>query len=311
MILSVCLNPAVDRTSEGAFYPVRKVKKVKKAVYSAGGKGVNIARAIKTLGSEALIIGFSGGYTGRFFESLLLEEGINGCFIPIKGMTRLNWTMLEPAAGRETHFVEPGPKLSSGEVLKFRDIFEKVLSDENIDCAVFSGSLPPGAPEDIYFELIKESRKRGIKTALDTRGGALKKSICAKPDMIKPNKEELEELAGRKLKTIGDAADFAAGLDIPETLVSMGGRGSILASGGGMLRAAPVKTSGLSSVGCGDALLAGYIFSRFLKNERPEDALTTGSACALANLRGRLPGAFSLKDIKTCKREIKVKRMDN
>ena len=310
MILAVCLNPAIDRTSETDFFPAEKVKRVQNSVYSAGGKGVNIARVMKTLGAEALTIGLTGGYTGRFFESLLKEEGLKGSFIRIKGATRINATLVNRASGRETHLVDAGPEVTAGEMKKFRDLFDRMLSDNNIDCAVFSGSLPPGAPRDFYSGLIAAAGKRGIFTALDTGGEPLREGIRAEPRMIKPNSGELDGLAGAKLKNTGDRMNFARSLKIPEILVSMGRSGSFLCAGGKILRAGKVKAQPGNSVGSGDALLAGYVFSRILKKETAEEALVTGSACALANLRSRTPGGVSMNDINRFK-QAQLKRPEH
>ncbi len=309
MILAVCLNPAIDRTSEVDFFPFETVKRVRKSVYSAGGKGVNISRVMKKLGAEALTVGLSGGHTGRFFESLLENEGLKGRFIKIKGETRINATLIDPASGKEMHLVDAGPAVTGAEIKEFLDLYAGILADKKIDCAVFSGSLPPGAPRDFYAGLVSSARKSGILTALDTSGKPLEEGVKAKPDIIKPNSEELDGLAGVKLRGVREKMYFAMRLDIPETLVSMGGRGSFLCSGGKILRAGPAGAPAASSVGSGDALLAGYIFSRILKNKSPEEALATGSACARANIRSRLPGGVSIRDIHRLKHGEKVKRM--
>jgi tagatose 6-phosphate kinase len=312
VILFVCLNPAIDKIVEAEFEPRKKVIKTKNTVYAAGGKGVNAARVIKILGGKYLVLGMAGGAAGKFLKSLLKDEGIAGRFVDIKNMTRINLTLIAPARGKETHFVDPGPLVSRAELKKFRDLFTEYINGGNIDCAVFSGSLPPGAPSYFYKELIKKAREKGIKTALDTSGAELKEGIKAKPDIIKPNGDELEELSGSELRGIKKKMDFARRLKIPEALVSLGERGSFVSRGGEIFRAEPMKTEGkINSVGAGDALLAGYIYSRFIKNSSRGESLLTASACAASNLLGRLPGKIYLKDIRKFKKEAKITRRKN
>jgi 1-phosphofructokinase family hexose kinase len=305
MILSVCPNPAVDKISTADFSRPGKVKKLKDTIYCAGGKGINASRALKTLGAETLAIGLAGGHTGRFFEALLAEEGLKGVFARIKEPSRINMTLLGAKEGEEMHLVDRGPSVKTRELEELRGLFASCLAGGDVRCALFAGSLPPGAPEDFYFGLIEYAKRKGVKTALDSSGKALREAVKAKPDILKPNSRELNELAGAELKTIKEKINFAASLGIPETLVSMGAKGAFLAADGLVLRAMPLKAEAENSVGSGDALLAGYIFARSTGGGE-EDALLTGSACALANLSNRVPGRILPEEADRFRKKIRI-----
>ncbi len=309
MIVAVCLNPALDKMSVVDAPPDGDVRRVKESSISAGGKAVNAARVLKSLGAAVTVTGLCGGAAGEVFERKLSEEGLSGVFSGTRGETRINVTIAESARGTETHFVDPGPVVSPAELRKFRKMFSGLIKDLNPACAVFSGSLPPGAPDDLYAELIAEAKRHGIKTALDTSGKPLKSGMEAVPDIVKPNESELDELAGRKITKIRDKMDFALQLDTPETLVSMGRRGAFLAYGGNLFRALPIDPAGRGAVGAGDALLAGYLFSRIVWKNPPEESLKTGSACARAGISGKSPGNIRISEVETFKNAAKVKRI--
>lgn len=309
MILVVCMNPAIDRISEADCLRRQNVKKIKTTAYSAGGKGINAARVLKALGADSLTVGFSGGHAGRFFEALLESEGLDGEFAQIKGITRMNATLLDAKGRGEMHIVDRGPAVEAEEAGLFRDLFMRAVDGGKFACALFCGSLPPGVPQNFYRGLISAAKKRGLRTAMDSSGRPLQSGIRAKPDIIKPNSRELDELAGVRLKKIGEKTDFALKLEIPETVVSMGRRGSFAVSGKEIFRALPLKTPCVNSVGAGDAMLAGYVFSRVLKKESIEKALLKGAACAQASLSSRMPGRIAPENIEKFEKRLKLKRL--
>lgn len=308
MILAVCPNPAIDRISEACLSAPEKVKKIKRTVYSAGGKGINVARTVKKLGGQVIAAGLAGGFAGRFLESLMAEEGIRCFFAKTGNPTRMNATLLDPASRKELHIVDEGPRVTPGEAAAFRELFEEIIHANKIECAVFSGSIPPGCPPDFYRGLIRTACEKGIKTALDSSGPALKNGLKAKPDFIKPNLAELEELAGGKLATMTDRKKFAAGLGAPEAIVSMGRRGAFVSAGRDFVSADGTGAPGMNSVGSGDVLLAGYVFSRLSGGKTVEEALLWGTACARANLVSRIPGDISARKARGFLSKITVKR---
>ncbi len=308
MILTVCLNPAVDKRSEIFFLPAKTVHRASYSKFEAGGKAVNAARVLKILGADSFTIGFAGGITGQMFEKLLRKDKIDGSFIKTRDATRINVTLSDPKSDIEMHIVDPGPEVKAGELGKLKKLFLKILGENAVDCVIFSGSLPPGAPDDFYRELIVSAKNKKVITALDTSGNPLKEAIAAGPDIVKPNSDELDELAGKKLVKIRDKTAFAAGLGAGEALVSMGKSGSFLAAGGRVTRAGAIKTEPGDYTGSGDALLAGYVFARILKNKPVSESLMLGAACAQANCSRSRREKITLKKINYFKRLTKAKR---
>ncbi len=308
MIVTVCLNPAVDKSSEIFFLPAKTFYRASYSKFEAGGKAVNAARVLKILGADSFTIGFAGGITGEMFETLLRKDRIEGSFIKTRDCTRINVTLSDPKSDVEVHIVDPGPEVRAGELQKLKKLFLKILGENTVECVILSGSLPPGAPDDFYRELIASAKSKGVITALDTSGNPLKEAIAAGPEIVKPNSDELDELAGKKLAKIRDKTAFAAGLGVREVLVSMGKSGSFLSAGKTVTRVGAIKTEPGDYTGSGDALLAGYLFARILKNKAVSESLMLGAACAQANCSRSRREKIILKKINYYKRLAKAKR---
>src|SRR3984893_11266399 len=205
MIITVTLNAALDKTLEVPnFTPGRRHRTADQKTMP-GGKGVNIARAIKRLGQPVIATGLAGGATGTRIVEALTEESILNAFVRIRDESRTNTAVLDPTTGMHTEINERGPAVSPQELELFRD--KLLYLAQGASMCVFAGSLPRGVEPDVYGELIKEVRKLGVTTMVDTEGEALRFAVKAEPDVCSPNEIEAEELVGHEFNDVADRAE--------------------------------------------------------------------------------------------------------
>jgi 1-phosphofructokinase family hexose kinase len=202
MIITVTLNAAIDKTLEvPSFTPGRRHRTVDQTTMP-GGKGVNIARAIKELGQPVIATGFAGGATGTRIVEALSDESILNDFVRIGDESRTNTVVLDPTTGLHTEINERGPAISAHEMQLFE---EKLLYlAQGASICVFAGSLPRGVDPEVYYSLIREVHRRDVTTVIDTDGEPLRLAIRAEPDLVSPNELEAEELVGHEFNDVDD-----------------------------------------------------------------------------------------------------------
>jgi len=282
MIITVTLNAAMDKTLEvPSFTPGRRHRTVDQTTMP-GGKGVNIARAIKRLGQPVIATGFAGGPTGSRIVEAITDEGILNDFVRIADESRTNTAVLDPTTGQHTEINERGPAVSTREMDLFR---EKLLYlAQGASICVFAGSLPRGVEPDIYYTLIKEVRRLGPMTIIDSDGEPLRLSMRAEPDMVSPNELEAEELVGHEFNDGDDRAGAVVemtrqGAHEAIMTVSDGCYARIYEGGSPVLyRVRVQEQEARSAVGSGDAFLAGYVAARYAERD-PAECLRFGVAC--------------------------------
>lgn len=311
MILTVTLNPVLDRVVEIAGFRAGKVNLVgKERIRIAGGKGINVSRVVKVLGEKTLATGWLGGKKGRIIRRNLEEENIDTDFVFIKKENRLNLTILDPLSGKETHLVEEGPLISYPEIKNLKEKLKNLAERARI--VVFSGSIPRGVGEGIYDSLIslvlrQDSR---IISILDTRGEPLKKGLKAKPFMLKPNKEEIEALAGRGLNRLEELIQMARTLSkkYAKLVVISQGKGDVLAiKKREALILTPPSIKSLNPVGAGDALVAGFAVG-LLRGMDLEEMAVLGVAAGSASAEKGREGVLSFKRIEELTKKVKWRR---
>jgi 1-phosphofructokinase family hexose kinase len=282
VILTVTLNAAIDRTVAVPNFRLARRHRAVESRTVAGGKGINVARALTRLGRPVIAAGFVGGPTGTRVLEQLREESVLTDFTRIAAETRINLAVIDPTSGDQTEINERGPAVSPEEVKR---LFERIgyLSSGAKIC-VLAGSLPPGAGDDLYARLIADLSRRGVAVVLDAEGEAMMEGVRAGASMVTPNEREAEELVGQEFS---DGGDLAAGLN---ELVRLGAReaaitrpeGCVAAVGeGSERRLLEIHTEPLepvSTVGSGDAFLAGYVAARY-EGRSAEDCLAYGVAC--------------------------------
>ncbi|MBF8191617.1 1-phosphofructokinase [Nonomuraea sp. K274] len=285
MILTLTLNPSLDRTIEVGSLTRGAVIRAAAAHRDPGGKGVNVSRALLANQVRSRAVIPFGGAEGRQLLALLAAEGIDMISIPVVGETRSNVTLAEPD-GTVTKINEPGTALTAAEL----DTLASAVLDAagSADWVVASGSLPPGVPVEVYAVLCERFAGAGIRVAVDTSGPALVSALAAGPTLVKPNREELAEATGTPIAYVGDVIDAAGKLramGARSVLTSLGADGALLIDGDQVwYGTCPVKEP-RSSVGAGDAMLAGFLAA----GARGESALAEGLAWASASVG--LPGS--------------------
>ncbi|HVK26062.1 MAG TPA: 1-phosphofructokinase [Actinokineospora sp.] len=276
MIVTVTVNPSVDRTVEIDVLRRGAVTRTRPALLDAGGKGVNVARALAAHGHRATAVLPTGGAEGVQLTALLATAGIAVVEVPIAGAVRSNITIAE-ADGTTTKLNEPGPHLSHEECARFTAA--TLDAARGAEWVALCGSLPPGVPTDFYADLIVSLRRRGVRVAVDSSGDALRAAVAARPDLVKPNREELAELVGHDVRTLGDVLAAARTLDTA-VLASVGAEGALLVTADAAWHAHGARVEPRSTVGAGDALLAGFLAAQAIGPDALADAVAWGTAAA-------------------------------
>jgi 1-phosphofructokinase len=259
MIITLTPNPSVDRTVFIDALPHGTVIRSRRSRSEPSGKGVNVALALRAHLHDVIAVLPVGGSVGAQLLTMLRAADVAHVTVPIAGDIRSNISLVEPD-GTVTKVNEAGPALDDAEV---QALMSTTLKDlHNVTWLAACGSLPTGLPTDFYAQLTVEAHHRGIRTAIDTSGPALRAALAAGPDLVKPNAHELAEVVERGLKTVGDVVDAAELLRAQgarAVLASLGPDGAVLVDDHGPLHAEAPVDNVVSAVGAGDALLAGFL----------------------------------------------------
>jgi len=258
LIATLTLNPSLDQHIMVDGLVVDGTNRWSRLNRYAGGKGIDVSRAIHEMRGKTIAYGFVGGDAGRTLEILLDEEGVPCSFTPIQGETRTNFIITDTKNSQQTRIDAPGPHISGRDWERFRSKMLRIRPNPAL--IVAGGSVPPGIPNDVYHIIITEARSFGIRTILDSEGQWLAEGIKAKPYLIKPNVEEAEGLLNRELST--EEAIVKAALDLVEmgieiVVVSRGRDGIIAATENQVLKVVSPPVKVRSTVGAGDCTIAG------------------------------------------------------
>lgn len=280
MIYTCTITPSIDYTVYVPEFAAGKLNRSESVYYYPGGKGINVSRVLKRLGSDNIAIGFAGGFTGQYIEQFLKNEGVAADFIATDEITRIN---VKIKSREETELNGPGPELDAEQLGK---LTEKVKAMEKGDWFVLAGSLPVSIPESIFLKLSQLCWTREVRFVLDTSGPALKKLVETKPFLIKPNLEELGELFGVEISGKQEAYEYALKLvenGVGHVIVSMGSEGALLVGKDFAFSAQAPKGQVVNTVGSGDSMVSGFI-SSYSKSEDAQKAfqyaVASGSATA-------------------------------
>jgi len=258
MIATITLNPCLDEHITVNGLVVDEANRWFKLHRYAGGKGIDVSRAIHEMDVRTIAYGFIGGPEGRALEILLDEEGVQFSFTPIEQETRTNFIITDTRTSQQTRIDAPGPHISKKELERFYRKVREIHPEP--DLIVASGSIPPGVPVNIYYNIVMEAKGYRVRTILDSEGQWLEEGIKAKPYLIKPNVHEAEELLKRELPT--EEAIIKAALDLVRTgievvVISRGRDGIIAATKKKFVKAVPPPIKVRSTVGAGDSTIAG------------------------------------------------------
>lgn len=278
-VVTVTANPAIDDTAWVPGFQVGQVNRVASEDRSPGGKGVNVAAALRVLGVEVAATGFLGADNDELFTSFLAAEGIGDLFLRLSGLTRTGIKIVDDVDGTTTDVNFPGVSVGADDVARLVDVVAETAA--GAAWVALSGSLPPGAPVDLYARLAEAAHAGGAAVALDTSGAALAAAVGARPDLVKPNTAELEELVRRSLPDtaalLGAVSEVRAA-GVGRVVVSMGAAGALFVDGGDAVVARPPKVTVASTVGAGDAMVAGTI-AALLRGEPLAGVARLATAC--------------------------------
>jgi 1-phosphofructokinase family hexose kinase len=299
VIVTVTLNAAVDRTLTVPNFQLGHRHRASASLTSAGGKGINVARALKRLDSPVIATGLAGGTTGDRIIDELAGEAILNDFVRIGDESRTSMAVVDPTAGSLTEIYEWGPAVRRDELDTLLDKLHYLSRVATF--VVFSGSLPRDVEDDFYAEAVRDLSRRGVQCVVDSEGEPLRHAVDAEPFLVSPNQREAESLVGQEFS---DDDDFLMALD---AIADLGARNVLITqetSCFGLFRedrtlrrfrASIDRLEPVASVGAGDVLLAGFLAARF--NAQPFDqALRQGVGCAAASVVELGPGRFDPRE---------------
>ena len=313
MILSVTLNVAIDRVVVVPNFALGRRHRSVESRTAAGGKGVNVARALSMLGRPVIATGFVGGLNGQQVIQQLQREAILTDFTRVAEETRINLAVVEPSTGEQTEINERGPSVSEAEAEAFVDRLDYLARGARV--CVLAGSLPPGLEPEFYGRLIELLKGHGVTVVLDTEGQAMSAGIKAGPSMITPNRVEAEELIGREFDTRAELAEALAELaelgsaeaavTLPEGCLAIVGEGP----GRRVVEATIDPLEPVSRGGSGDAFVAGYVAATF-DGMGPEESLAYGVACGAESTQHLGAGWVDREAAERLLDEVRIRQVD-
>ena len=312
MIITVTLNAAVDHTVAVPSVRLGHRHRAVESRTTAGGKGVNVARALRTLGKPVIATGLVGGRTGQRIVDMLAEEDVLNDFVRTEGESRTNIVLVDPTSGERTELNERGPEVAGAEVEHFIDRLLYLAG--GAEFCVIAGSMPPGIEAETYGRLIEELQRMDVPCLLDTDGEAMRVGLRAGPAVVAPNAAEAEETVGHEFN---EPDDYLLGLG---GLVQMGARQAIVTREAGCIaiiddgdqRRYEVSIDPLepvATVGSGDAFLAGYVAARH-DGSSAADCLAYGVACGAESTQHFGAGTVDREEVERILPQVDVRELE-
>ena len=313
MIITVTLNTAIDKTLSVPNFRLGRRHRTVEQTTMPGGKGVNVARVLKTLGAPVIATGLTGGPTGTRIVDQLTQLSVLSDFVRIREESRTNTAVIDPTTGEQTEINERGPKVSEQEAELFVDKLLYLAKGAGV--CVFAGSLPRGVDPGLYGRLIEEMRRLGVTTLIDSEGEPLLLATRRAPDVVTPNEIEAEGLVGHEF---ADEDDRRRALG---EMVEMGAREAIMTLADGCLavlgdgsdrslyRATLEPLEPVSSVGSGDAFLAGFVAARYGGRD-PDRCLRFAVACGAESTQHFGAGQLDPRDVERLVSAVEVETLE-
>jgi 1-phosphofructokinase family hexose kinase len=316
MILTVTLNTAIDKTLAVPNFRLGRRHRTVEQTTMPGGKGVNVARVLKTLGAPVIATGLAGGATGTRIVDQLTQLSVLSDFVRIREESRTNTAVIDPTTGEQTEINERGPSVSAQEIELFVD--KLLYLAKGASMCVFAGSLPRNVDVDVYAGLIRELKRLDVETLVDTDGDPLRRAVRAEPGVISPNVLEAEELVGHEFN---DEEDHCIAV---REMAELGAHEAIMTAPDGCYAHMVPKDPGLSpclyrlrvrhgavephaTVGSGDAFLAGFVAARY-NGRSMEECLIYGVACGAESTRHLGAGLIDLGQVERLTDDVEIER---
>jgi tagatose 6-phosphate kinase len=256
VILTVTLNTALDITYRVPALRPHTSHRVTEVTERPGGKGLNVARVLAALGHEVTATGFAGGATGRSLrDQLTRTPGLVDALVPVRGATRRTIAVVDATTGDTTQLNEPGPTITPAEWSAFLEVYDDLV--RSAAAVALCGSLPPGVPVGAYAGLVRTARAAGVPVLLDTSGEPLRRGVAARPDIVKPNADELAELTGSHEPS--QATRDVRRRGAHTVVASLGAQGLLAVNAEGRWRAVPPHPIQGNPTGAGDSAVAGLL----------------------------------------------------
>ncbi len=309
MILTVTLNTSIDKLYLMEKIRPETVMRVKEVHNTAGGKGLNVSRTAAKLGEKVIAMGFTGGFNGKYLESLVESPLIRCAFTHVDAETRSCINCWDLSDGRSTEYLEPGAPVSPEDTARFLADFDRELP--GADVVSVSGSIPEGVPEDIYCSLIRRCQEAGVPVLIDTSGSRLVSAVKDRPSFIKPNEDEIVQLLGRSVSGPEEAARALMELHeggIPYAVLSLGAEGALLACSEGVFHGKPPKLVPRNTVGCGDSMTAGFAVG-FARSLPVTETFRTALAVSAASALSLFTGDFDPADYERLHLQVSIHRV--
>ncbi|HEX2927259.1 MAG TPA: 1-phosphofructokinase family hexose kinase [Ruminiclostridium sp.] len=307
MITVLSLSPAVDKVYIVENFAAGGLYRVKNGLKSPGGKGINVARVARMLGTRVNVLGFKAGAAGQWLEESLIKIGADTHFIEVEGESRTNSNIIDRVNNTETEILEEGPTINRSDWERFLGEFGKSIGESRL--LVCSGGLPKGLGFETYAELIKEANAKNIKTILDASGEVLKSGIESKPCIIKPNLRELSAYFNKQFESDSDIVAACREIirkGVRAVVTSLGGDGAVLVTENQALKAFPCETEVKNTIGSGDSMVAG-ISAGIAAGMELEDCFRLGCACAASNTEFLEIGMIDKARVEELKSEIMIR----
>jgi 6-phosphofructokinase 2 len=311
MIVTVTLNPSLDEWMSLPSLRTGKLNRASGFARYPGGKGINVSRVVHELGGRTMAFGIAGGEDGLILRQLMSRLTIPHQFVNVQGSTRNNYKIHTSLPRALTEINTAGPKVGRAALLALKALLFRKAPVAS--CVVLSGSLPPGAPSDIYCDWIQLLRRRGIPTALDASGSALRRGLAGMPWLIKPNRDEAQELLQRRLtnnQQMIRAARELLQLGVALVVLSLGKKGALMASRllPGVWWARPPVIKADSAVGAGDSLIGGFLVG-WARRQPLLESFRLGVACGTATAMAPGTELCHRADVHRLLRRIAIKRI--
>lgn len=309
MILTVTMNPAIDKIYLIDNYTLGEVHRPKEVIASPGGKGLNVARVAKLMGEDVTATGLLGGSTGMFIDKGVKELGIYSAFANVVGETRICINVTDEKSMSCTEVLEPGPTITEKEASRFLEVFEDFVKKSMV--ITISGSLPRGLTQDFYYDLILLCHKHNKKVLLDSSGIAFKEGLKAKPYLIKPNKDEIKQVYHKEISNENDVCEAISyfkelGITIP--VISMGKDGSMVGLLDGIYHFSLPSINVINTVGSGDSFIAGCA-TGIHRGFELVDVIKLATACGTANTQFSQTGFVTKELVENYYKKVKVERI--
>ncbi|WP_406343871.1 1-phosphofructokinase family hexose kinase [Streptomyces sp. NBC_00648] len=304
MILTVTLNTALDITYRVPELVPHAGHRVDEVTERPGGKGLNVARVLAALGHESVVTGFVGGRTGAVLRELLAPLTPVDALVPVAGTTRRTIAVVDTATGDTTQLNEPGPQITADEWEAFLTAYEPLL--RQADAVALCGSLPPGVPVGAYADLVRRARAADVPVLLDTSGEPLRRGLAARPDLIKPNLDELARLTGSRepLRAARDARRRGA----HAVVASLGPEGMVAITPDGTWQATPPAPVRGNPTGAGDSAVAALL-SSLVEGAPWPSRLRRAVALSTATVLAPVAGEFDAKAYEELLTQVRVESL--